>query len=430
MNRPVRWAALLALAGALACSDSTPTGTRPTLPTTGAPAATAGTPDLGASTDRDHARLERLARRVARAMRRPQFRQAIKTQLDRSPFVEHKVQFQSMLRGNSRALLRELATGADDDADSVAADADNAMALEMYFPVAAHRAAWAGDENILVATAIADHEVPVAYDVNGRRHLLDPNAPPAIPVLALEPVETDFDAAPAPAGPAFQTCQGDACGGGGGGGGGGGVTGSPPIQGLYLTHAQYVQDFEGWFKGNPEFEIQYHGPWFGDRSTLQPLISASASTHRPRTRGTKTPSPGTAISCSSRRRRWTRTSGLILARCMSIMAIEDDDTPCVIKAGTDLGASALFQALDQAYKDYKAAKDVKVGSTSGLSRIIKAARSGSSLLAAIGGLITTNDDVLGLRSPIRSPDGYRSGTNWTVQDGHLASNAWYNLVMK
>ena len=428
MNRPVRWAALLALAGALACSDSTPTGTRPTLPTTGAPAATAGTPDLGASTDRDHARLERLARRVARAMRRPQFRQAIKTQLDRSPFVEHKVQFQSMLRGNSRALLRELATGADDDADSVAADADNAMALEMYFPVAAHRAAWAGDENILVATAIADHEVPVAYDVNGRRHLLDPNAPPAIPVLALEPVETDFDAAPAPAGPAFQTCQGDACGGGGGGGGGGGVTGSPPIQGLYLTHAQYVQDFEGWFKGSPEFEIHIMGPASATDSSLVTYQCIGEHAPAPYTwdENTLTWDGSQLLFSTAQMDAYERAHP---GKAYVLLALEDDDTPCVIKAGTDRGA-ALLAAVDQAYRDYKGAKDSKVLTPNGVTRIIKAAKSGSSIFSALANLIKTNDDLIGIIVADSVSGRLRPGTNWTAQDDKLASNAWFNLVMK
>ena len=66
----------------------------------------------------------------------------------------------------------------------------------MYFPVPAHRAAWTGDENVLVATAERDGDAPVAYDLAGRRIVLSPDTPPSTPVLAVEPAELDFDAPP------------------------------------------------------------------------------------------------------------------------------------------------------------------------------------------------------------------------------------------
>ena len=39
----------------------------------------------------------------------------------------------------------------------------------------------------------------MAYDTRGRRWRLDPRTPPATPVLAVVPVETDFDATTASA---------------------------------------------------------------------------------------------------------------------------------------------------------------------------------------------------------------------------------------
>ena len=75
-------------------------------------------------------------------------------------------------------------------------DVTRAGTLEMYFPVAAHRAAWTGDENVLVATAERDGDAPVAFDLAGRRIVLSPDSPPSTPVLAVEPAELDFDAPP------------------------------------------------------------------------------------------------------------------------------------------------------------------------------------------------------------------------------------------
>ena len=105
--------------------------------------------------------------------------------------------------------------------------------------------------NLLVATAIGDHDAPVAFDTRGRRVLLDPKTPPNTPVLALVPQETDFDRPPGPRG---VICGIDSCPDGSGGGSGrgdgrhrwvGGPGGSPPAQSLYLTKAQFVDTFEG-----------------------------------------------------------------------------------------------------------------------------------------------------------------------------------------
>src|SRR5207247_6887230 len=121
---------------------------------------------------------------------------------------------------------------------------------EMYLPVPEHRRRWTGDANVLVATAIADHDVPVAFDVQGNRHLLDPERPPSTPVIAVVPVETDFSAAPS--GIICLACDG------------GGYYPPPPpppppppapapAPGLYLTPPPFLGPFEGWVEGSPEF---------------------------------------------------------------------------------------------------------------------------------------------------------------------------------
>jgi hypothetical protein len=74
----------------------------------------------------------------------------------------------------------------------VDADARDAFPLELYFPVAQHRAGWTGDDQILVATA-GGPRPPVAYTTRGERVILSAYTPPGTPVLALVPVETDFD---------------------------------------------------------------------------------------------------------------------------------------------------------------------------------------------------------------------------------------------
>src|SRR5258705_4688476 len=141
-------------------------------------------------------RPEALAKMVAKGLKNPAFRAYLKAQLDASPYGEHKLQFETFLAANEGRGFREIAGENGTTKEALATEAKAAIALEVYLPVPAHRAAWSGDENILVATALTDDDPPIAFDVEGRRQLLDPRTPPAIPVLAVGPVETHFSRAP------------------------------------------------------------------------------------------------------------------------------------------------------------------------------------------------------------------------------------------
>ena len=268
------WPALLVAAGLAACSD------RPATPTAPEETATATDPPAASAGEVNQARLERLARRTARALRDPSFRADVKAALDRSIHREGKVHFQRYLEEHGGRGLRVLASADGETEADVQADANRSGTLEMYFPVPGHRAAWAGDENVLVATAERDGDAPVAYDLAGRRIVLSPETPPATPVLAVEPAELDFDA---PLSVAKAMCTEETC----GGGGGGYVV--PPTPGLYLTRAEFIESFESWLKGDPEYEVHIMGPAAkGDNTNLvsfqcigeySPIAPTSSSRH-------------------------------------------------------------------------------------------------------------------------------------------------------
>src|SRR5205823_10085931 len=213
-----RAAALVVLA-ALACSENPP-GTPPD------DGAAIVPPSEGAATPP-----EQLARSLALALGDAAFRAHVKAELDRSPFREHKLPFQRFLAAERGPALAAMAR-----------DAQRAIPLEMYLPVSEHRRTWTGGANVLVATAMADHDAPVAFDLKGNRLVLDPERPPTTPVIAVVPVETDFSSSPAQLGECLWC----------------GIFPPPPPQppapGLYLTKAHFVDDFEGWLKGGPEFE--------------------------------------------------------------------------------------------------------------------------------------------------------------------------------
>jgi hypothetical protein len=223
MSRISRFAMLAAVTALAGCGDHT----SPVPPSSESSSPTEVPAPVSRPAPDEAAIRERLARRVARALGSASFRAYVKSQLDASPVREHKLQLQRFIGAADRHALRELARVGGESEAAVEGDTRRAIPLEMYFPVPEHRARWAGDENVFVATERDEREIPVAYDTKGRRHLLSPDAPPDTPVLAIVPVETDFDQPSSPA--PFICCAG------------GGPT-APA--GLYMTANHFVQDFE------------------------------------------------------------------------------------------------------------------------------------------------------------------------------------------
>ncbi len=243
MNARLRLAACVLLATALGCADHEPSAPGVTPGTVAGPDAI--TPEPNASPEAR--RLERQAEQLARALADPTLRGYLFEQLRGSPVVEHKLQFQRLLARDDQRVASAMAATQGQPQAAVLQDASAGIASELYFPVPGHLERWDGGPDLLVATALNDGDVPVAFTPQGQRILLDPRTPPSIPVLALVPQETDFDR---PMGPRDAICAVDECVGGGGGGTagggkGGGPGGTPPVQDLYLTRAQFVDTFEG-----------------------------------------------------------------------------------------------------------------------------------------------------------------------------------------
>ena len=429
MSRSIRIAAVALLALAAACADQEP-------PT--AADAPAGPAD--AAVDRgggqaEAVRAERVAKRLALALRDPVYRAELKMELDRSPVVEHKLHFQRHVAGANGHGAERIARATGSRADDVTAEALSAAPLELYLPVPEHRAAWTGDANVLVATAMADGDTPVAFDPNGRRVLLDPARPPATPVLALVPVETDFDAVGAGRGNAeCQDCGGDGGGTGGGGTGGGGTggggSGAVVAGNLVMTYASFVEDFEGWLKGAPEFEIHILGPNSANDTTtarsFQCIGEQAPYGYRWNMDSHQSWTGAVQLFTSAQLRNFDLAYP---GRGFLIMALEDDDGPCVIKADRDL-ASAVLRATRQMYDDYNGAKDKPVLTPGGIGRILKAGRTGASLVSALASLIKTNDEIIGIAIADSVAGRAHSKGNWVVQNKDLQVNGWLRLEIK
>jgi len=401
--------ALALLVGGLACSDRTP-GTGP------APGPAAGPPaGSPATTTAAAAPPEQLARGLALALADPAFRARVRAELDRSPYREHKLPFQRFLAADGGLALAALARGTGRTTTELAREADRTIPLEMYLPVPAHRRAWTGGPDVLVATAIADHDVPVAFDVHGSRRLLDPEHPPATPVIAVVPVETDFSPKPSALIACLEYC---------GGGGGGGVSPPPPPPpGLYMTKAHFVEDFEGWLKGSPEFEVHI----LGQKGQSDSLTDYQCAGEK---------QPGTYY-FDQNDLDW---SGSVMLFSQSqldaynaahpgqnvrVFVVEDDDTACEIKANRD-NLGNLFKAVDAAYKAATAGNQ----KTSTLVKVFTQANAFQKLLSAIASFFNTNDELVGNAVEDAVVGTTYPGYNWIVKGENTVTNGWIRLEMK
>jgi hypothetical protein len=406
MPNRINLAAIALAAAVSACDRPAPTAV---------PEETAPAPLSAAATQRatERTAMDRLARRVAGALADPDFRAYIKGELDRSPFVEHKLQFQSFLTRSDRRALRHLARLSVESESAVQADAAAAIPLEIYFPVPEHRAAWTGGPDILVASAREDREAPVAYDVKGRRRVLSPDTPPSTPVLAIVPVETDFG----PEGPVSFA-----------------VTPPPPPppppvppplppSGLFMTYSHFVQDFEGWFKGNPEYEIHILGQ-AGTSDSLTDYQCAGEPA-------------GGSYRFDQNSLTW---SGRVLLFSQAqlnnykaahpnqnfrIIALEDDDTGCTIKFDSNRFKN-LQTVLQAAYPDLTGSKDT----TGSLGKFVKRANALQKILRAAYSFITTQDDLIGNAVEDVVIGQFYPGANWIVKGDNNLTNGWIKLEIR
>lgn len=388
-----------------ACRDRAPTGAA--LPAAAPPPAAAAA-----------VRPDRLAQLFARALASPAFRAYVKAQLDASPFPEHKIELQRFLPAASGRALRYLAEGSNTTAADVSAELDRAIPLEVYLPVPAQRAAWSGDANLLVATALKDHDTPVAFDPAGHRYTLSADAPPATPVIAIVPVETDFSASPA----ALQCVDLD-CGGGGGGGTGGGGT-VPPPAGLYMRKSHVVGDFEGWLKGSPEYEVHILGQ-LGQTDSLKDYECAGE--HQTAQRYYDQNDADWSGDVLLYTQQEIDTYKLQHpGQGVRVFVIEDDDTPCVIKAD-NTSLNRLFTTVDEAYKLYTAGKDQKTT----FGKVWWAAQLIRKIWTYAAGLIKTNDDLVGnaIDATVVG-DLSHAGYNWILKGDQNATTGWIDLEMR
>lgn len=398
---------------AAACSTGTESLTTPP----DAPAE-ARTPATGFDAPR-----ERVARSFARALRQPAFRGYIRQALDTSSVDEGKIAVDQFLHASNARAERSI-QGAD------FRDVDDATAarLEMYFPVPAHRLAWQGDDHVLVGTIGADGTLPVAFTLDGDRVALDPDVPPDIPVLAIVPRETDFSAVHRH-NVSFMMCT-DCDGGGddgggtvGGGGGGGGGGSTSVIPGLYLTQSHLNDKFESWLKGAPEIEISVLGQKGStDSLTTYQCINERAVYPYNFNQDNKDWAGSALLMSQSQLDNFKAAHP---GQALRLFFVEDDDTPCVMKASqTDL--KSIIQAVDALVKGLAGGSDV----TTWYGKVWKYLPVVQQLVSLGSSLIKTNDDLIGNAVEDITTTERHAGYNWIIKGKNAETNGYISLEMR
>ncbi len=406
-------ALLLSLA---ACSDrQTSYPTQPDAEQVARPPA--GPPDLARLRERH----EWLAEQVAVAMRDPEFRRTVLQELHISPLPEGKISLQGFLTRAPRARAQLVGPHGSAEVGLTERLADG-PAIEVYFPVPEHRARWAGGEDVLVATAELDHDAPIAFDLTGRRHRLSPTTPPDTPVLMLGRAELDFDR------PFANSCLVvcDDMIGSGGGGGTGGVMGGGTVgtQGLFMTRAKFVDTFEGWFKGSPEFEVHVLGK-AGSENALTSYQCAGEHAGGPYAfdqNGTEWSGSVMLMSQAQLNNYQAQQPG----QALRVFVVEDDDGACQIKIDQNR-ANALFESVRLVYGDNTGGKPV----TGPGGKIFQRAPIYIRILKSLFAFFSTNDDPVGNAvEDVNAANAYLSGANWVVRGEHGIMNGAIRLEMR
>ena len=378
----------------------------------GLPTAPAGDADasLSAAAAAAPAR-EQLARRLARALAEPAFRSHLRAQLDTSGHDEGKVRLADLLAVSGGRGLRALAR-ADGGRALTSGELRASEAIEVYLPVPAHRQEWRGGAGLLVGTIGADGEMPVAFDLRGRRVALDPGSPPATPVLAVVPLESELGPGRR-SGPQLATACVTEC-----GDGSGGSAGS-----LYLTASHLRESFESWLKGKPEIEVLV----LGQKGASDSLTSYQCAGER----------GGGAYYFDQNSLDW-RGSALIMSRAqldaynaqhpgqaLRLFFMEDDDTPCEIRAN-NADLRELITTVDSLVRGYAGGKDVP----GGLGSIYRHFAIAQKIYSVVASAIKSNDDLIGNAvEDVVTTEQY-PGYNWIIKGEDGRTNGYIKLEMR
>jgi hypothetical protein len=197
----------------------------------------------------------------------------------------------------------------------------------------------------------------------------------------------------------------------------------PPPSGLFMTYSHFVQDFEGWLKGDPEYEIHILGQSGASDSLADYQCAGNAAGGAYRFDQNSLTWSGQVMLFSQ-----AQLNGYKAAhpnQNFRIIALEDDDTGCKIKFDSNRFKNFLG-VLQTAYPNLTGGKDT----TSGYRKYVKRANALQKILQAAYSFITTQDDLIGNAIEDVVIGQFYPGANWIVKGDNNKTNGWIKLEMR
>jgi hypothetical protein len=415
MSPLARRAALLAaLLVTTACADRT-TPVEPTQPPHVA---------VSAAASGQQARNERLARRFALALRDDDFRVMVLRSLRSSAAREGKVHLQRFLDGTAGAMRHQLAILSNEPQQAVDADLQESPAIEIYLPVPEHRNRWRGGLDVWWPPP---SETGISRSRSTRRAGAFARRRPAAQHPRHRPGSRGVSVRRGGA-PILRWVHdlrrghlhGDGTSGGSGTGGGG--TASVVSPGLYMTYAKYNETFEGWLKGDPEFEVHVLGQ-DGSSSAMKSYQCAGEKAGAPY----QYDQNGKEWSGSVMLYSQTQLDGYKAqhpGQAVRLLVVEDDDGACVIKTDS-ARVTRMFQAIASTYGVMSGGKDTTLLAM----KLFKKAQSLFQIFKSAWSVITTQDDLVGNAMEDVAAQAYFPGANWIVRGENSVANGALRLEM-
>jgi len=191
-----------------------------------------------------------------------------------------------------------------------------------------------------------------------------------------------------------------------------------------MTQSHFVQTFEGWLKGSPEFEVHI----LGQKGQTDSLTDYQcAGEHQP-----------VPYAFDQNDLDW---SGNVLlfskaqldsynaahpGQNVRVFFVEDDDAACQIKTGNG-AMQNMLASVDAANQALTAGKDTTGGT---LQRLWKFARAFLELIEEAASLIDTSDEIVGNAVQDSIAVEFHEGFNWIVKGEGNVTNGWVKLEMR
>jgi len=190
-----------------------------------------------------------------------------------------------------------------------------------------------------------------------------------------------------------------------------------------MTYAHFVQDFEGWLKGDPEFEIHILGQSGTSDSLRDYQCAGGAAAGSYHFDQNNLDWNGSVLLFSQPQLTNYKTAHP--NQNFRIVALEDDDGGCVIKFD---GArfKNVITTIQAQYPNVTGAKDTATS----ITKWVKRANALQKILAAAYSFITTQDDLIGNALEDVVVGLSYAGANWVIKGENNVTNGWLHLEMR